>query len=116
MIMDFRMPLETWQICCYHKIEVRYILWEELDLERQDSFHDSRGTAAVFHTSVPRKTDTQVIQESYTAYSKITNYRKYRTQYSPFFFVYTNVINWILSLERDSRKYFCVILCSLIPY
>jgi len=63
---------------------VRYILWEKLDPEKQDSFHDSRGIAAVFHTSVSRKIDTIIIRESYVIYSKI-NYREYQTdaQHSP---------------------------------
>lgn len=55
--------------------EVKYILWEELDLEKQDSFHDSRGIAAVFHTSVSRKTDTQAIKR--LLHDLV--YRKYRT-------------------------------------
>lgn len=59
--------------------EARCILWEKLDLEKQDSFHDSRDTAAVFHTSVTRKIETQVIREPCMICSKITGYRKYKT-------------------------------------
>lgn len=63
--------------------EVKYIPWEELDLEKQDSFHDSRGIAAIFHISVSRKIDTQV-KKNYIICPKIMNYRKKRTnaQYS----------------------------------
>lgn len=64
--------------------EVKYIPWEELDLEKQDSFHDSRGIAAIFHISVSRKIDTQVKKKNYIICPKIMNYRKKRTnaQYS----------------------------------
>lgn len=62
---------------------MRYVLWEELDLEKQGSFHDSRGIAAVFHTSVSRKIDIQIIRESDMVCSTITNYRKIETDAQP---------------------------------